>query len=901
MLFSKDHIYSLLQECVKKQDIVAGRYLHSIIIFNNFIGFNILNDHLVRLFSATQNLFEANLVFCNISDPSVFSWEAIISSYVALRQHDKAFELFYCMRKEGLDPNRCVFLTLLKGSCTSRIRVRRNRLIHDQILRTGFDSDRNVVNTLIDAYAKLGSLEEAQKVFDTLYNPDVVSFGALITGYTLNGRGLLALKLYERLHGEGYKPDKVTYLTILKACGAEAAIEEGRVIHDHVVRQGLQSEILVASTLLDMYGKCGSLEEAQKVFDSLAQPTIVSWSALIAGYAQHGHGEAALKVFENMLGDGKRPDKVTFICTLKACGILKAIEEGRILHDQIIRSGYLDDAALGSTLIDMYGNCGFLNEANRVFSCAIVQDEVMWSAMIVAYTQHGHGDIALEVFQRMVNCNKSPNNATYAVVLKACGMEKGIIQGQLVYDQVIRSTADTDLAVNSAVVDMYCKCGNLHEAFRVFDSIRTQDVILWGSIISGYSQNGFGLQALLLFEKMQSKLIKPSSFIFSSVIKSCTNIQALDEGKLIHHQIVKNNLESDIVIGNALVDMYSTCENLEDAQKVFDGVACLDRISWNALIAGYTRHRQSAAALRLFSEMKQHSIDPDEVTFSSAVKACGSMGATTTGKHIHDMMLRAGIESNVIVGTTLLDMYGTCGKLEEARRVFDRLPNKNSVTWCALVAGYAQHNKLQLALDCIIEMQDQGFQPDKRIHTIMLTACNQLGDIEEGHKYFRSLVEEISYSPSIEHIICMIDLFGRHGQLQEAVELLKAMPSSPDLAGWMSVLTACKKFNNAEVGSRCLDQIAHFDYELPSAFMFMSNIYADANMLKNVSEIQSLKKFANAWKMPGKACIEIGDEVHELVVGDETCMPNTDLAIKIDRLTKLIGLDGYMPNLDSVV
>ncbi|KAI5054316.1 hypothetical protein GOP47_0030793 [Adiantum capillus-veneris] len=153
----------------------------------------------------------------------------------------------------------------------------------------------------------------------------------------------------------------------------------------------------------------------------------------------------------------------------------------------------------------------------------------------------------------------------------------------------------------------------------------------------------------------------------------------------------------------------------------------------------------------------------------------------------------------------------------------------------------------------------------------------------------------------MQNINCMIDLFGRHGQLQEATELLKAMPSSPDLAGWMSVLTACKTFNNAEVGSHCLDQIANFDYDLPSAFMFMSNIYSDANLSKNVSKMQSLKKFANAWKTPGKACIEIGDEVHELVVGDETCMPESDVAIKIERLTRLIESVGYMPNLDGVV
>ncbi|MCO5588039.1 hypothetical protein L7F22_041993 [Adiantum nelumboides] len=900
MLVPKDSIRSL-QECIQKKDLVTGRLLHSRIISEKFSEINIVKDHLIRLFAATENLLEANLVFCNISDPSVFSWEAIISAHVTVKQQETAFELYRCMRREGIELNRCVFLTLLKGCGINGKGVVQGRILHEEIIQSGFDSDITVANTLIDVYAKLGSLDEAQKVFDRLCARDVVSFGALITGYTLYGHGSLALKLFEKLHQEDKKPDKVTYLAILKACGSEAAIREGRFIHDEVIRRGFHSDVHVGSTVLDMYARSGSLEEGQKVFDALSHPTIVTWGALIAGYAQHGRGEAALKLYEDMLGSGIKPDKVTFMCTLKACGSSTAIGQGRFLHDQVIKNGYLKDAAIASTLIDMYANCGNLMEAHNVFACASVKDEVMWSALIAAYTQHDHGEVALEVFQKMQKSSVRPTNATYAVVLKACGISKCVTQGQLVYDQVLKSSADSDLVVSSAVVDMYCKCGSLQEASRVFDTIRNQDVILWGSIISGYSQNGFGLLALLLFEKMQKKGIKPSSFVFSSVLKACTTIKALGEGRLTHEQIMKNKLESDVVIGNALVNMYSTCENLEEAQKVFDNVVCLDIISWNVLIAGYTRHRQGAAALQLFGKMKQHGTNPDEATFSSILKACGGMGAITTGKLIHNVVLRGGIEGGVIVGTTLLDMYGTCGKLDEARRVFDLLLDKNSFTWCALIAGYAQHEKWQDALDCVHEMQSQGLKPDGHIHTLMLTACSHLGELEKGHRYFQSLVEEGCSLLSIQNINCMVDLFGRHGQLLEATELLKAMPSSPDLAGWMSVLTACKSFNNMEVGSHCLDQIAHFDYDLPSAFIFMSNIYSDASMPNNVFKMQSLKKFANAWKTPGKACIEIGDKVLELVVNDENFMLDTDVAMKIERLKKLIGGDGYMPNVDNVV
>lgn len=901
MPVSKDTIYSLLQGCIHKKDLAGGRHVHSLIISSGLGHVNILSDHLIRLFAFCENLLEANLVFCNIAEPSVFSWEAIISAHVSLGQRDKALTLYHAMQIEGVDPNRCIFLAMLKACGGDGKSVKQGRLIHEEIIRSGVDSDKAVMNSLIDMYAKLGSLDEARKLFDELPNRDVVSFGAMIAGYTLHGHGSLALELFEKLQQQGERPDKVTFLTTLKACSSEAAIQQGRLIHDEIITRGLQSDVVIGSSLLDMYAKCGSLEEARKVFDVLLNRNIVSWSAMIAGYAQHGHGVAALKLYESMLMGGVRPDKVTFLCTLKACGCTGVIDRGRLIHDQIIRNGYISDAVIGSALLDMYANCGGLNEARKVFDSSVGQDVVTWSSLIAAYTQHGHGDVALKLFREMQEGGRRPNNATFASILKACGSIGDIAQGRLIYDQIIRNGLDVDVIVGSTVVDMYSKCGSLREAQRVFDILPNLDVISWGSMIDGYAQHGYGLPALLLFEKLQKKGIKSSNIIFSSVLKACARVGALEQGQLIYDQIVRNNLDLDVVIGNTLVDMYSSCESLEEARKVFDQVLYPDMVSWNAMIAGYARHRYAPSALELFDRMQKKGMNPDKVTFSCVLKACGGIGALTTGRCIHNQILRNELESDVVVGTTLIDMYATCGRLEEARKVFETLPNRNTVSWCVLIAGYAQHDKWRLAADCIHEMQCQGLKPDERIHTIMLTACSHLGEVEEGHWYYKSMKQEHVSMPSIEHLNCMIDLFGRTGQLCEAAELLKTMPSSPDTAGWMSLLTACKKFNNAEVGGHCFNQIIHLDPNLPAAYVFMSNIYADADMSEKAWKVQQMKRFSNSWKRPGKACIEVSNEVHELVVGDRGCTPDSEVLVKVERLRRLMEDGGYMPNLDVVL
>ena len=376
------------------------------------------------------------------------------------------------------------------------------------------------------------------------------------------------------LHEQDEKLDKVTFLTTLKACSNEASIRQGRLIHGELIESGFESAMLIGSAVIDMYAKCGSLEEAQRTFDILQNRNIISWGALISGYAQHGYGNVVLQLYNEMVMSNIVPDKVIFVCALKACGSIQSIVHGKYIHNQIIRMGHISDPIVSSALIDMYGNFGSLNEAQKVFDSLPVQVVAIWNALICSYTRHNQGHSTLKHFQEIQKGTIKPNNAILASVLKACSTIGDTMQGLILYDQVIRSGMNSDAIVGSSVVDMYSNHGAIQEAQKLFDISPKKDVVLWGSLIVGYGQNGYGLLALLVFEKMQKKHVKPSSFIFSSVLKSCTMIGAL-EGQLIYDQILKNGLESDVIIGNALVNLYSTCESLEEARNIFDRVVKL--------------------------------------------------------------------------------------------------------------------------------------------------------------------------------------------------------------------------------------------------------------------------------------------------------------------------------------
>lgn len=435
----------------------------------------------------------------------------------------------------------------------------------------------------------------------------------------------------------------------------------------------------------------------------------------------------------------------------------------------------------------------------------------------------------------------------------------------------------------------------------MFDILPNPDVVLWGSMIAAYAQQGYGIPALELFDDMQQESIKPSSVTFSCILQACGNIGAIGQGRLIHAQIIRNGHDSDVIVGNSLVDMYASCGSLDESRKVFDELLDPDMVSWNAMIARYAQQGYALPAMDLFEKMQQESIEPDKITLSCILKSYGTIGAIAKGRLLHGQMIRTGEVSDVVVGTTLLDMYAACGSLEDARKVFDNMLTRNMVSWCAMIAGYAEHGNWRLAGQCLEEMQRQGLKPDDRIYTILLAACSQAGQVEEGRKYFESMKEDHGIAPSIEHFNCMIDLLGRSGHLCEAVELLESMPIIPDIAGWMSLLTASRKFSNPEVGRHCFDQIVRLDPNVASGYVVMSDIYTDACMLKDLHKIQELKKCANAWKKPGRAWIEISNSVHEFVVGDKTHILINDVSVKTKRLRRMMDYAGYMPHFDVVL
>ncbi|KAI5075881.1 hypothetical protein GOP47_0009957 [Adiantum capillus-veneris] len=652
----------------------------------------------------------------------------------------------------------------------------------------------------------------------------------------------------------GYGTHQInSFVASLRACTRNKDLARGTSIHHDLVQRQLVEEC--SDALVTMYAKCGELGKAKTLLDMHNSKDVITWSALIAGYSRQGLGHCALDCLEQMQHEGILPDAVTFVSALKACATIKAADRGKQIHDQIARQGLLqNDVILGGALVNMYAKCGAASEAQRVLKELPTRNVVSWSALIAGYAEEGQAEQALNCLEEMQHEGIVPNAVTYVCALRACAILRAADRGKRIHDKIRRQgLLQKDIMLGNALIDMYAKCSNVSEAWRVLQELPSRDVVSWNALITGYVQEGEAEQALKCLEQMQNEGILPNAVTYVGALKACTTIRAIDRGKKIHDEISRQGfLKKSIPLGGALVDMYAKCGDVSEARRVLGELSFQDVVSWNALIGGYAQEGEAEEALNCLEQMQHKGILPDAVTYISALKACAMMKAADRGKQIHDEIARQGLlENNILLSNTLVDMYSKCGDVSEARRVLEELPSRNVVTWNALIAGYAQEGEVEEALNCLERMKYEGILPDAVTCACVLNVCSHRGLVEEGQELFWTMTTKYGVKPSLECYTSMIDLIGRAGHLEKAVRLIQEMPSSNYMGIWHALLGACLKWTDVNVGEWAFEQAVKLDKSDGGAHILMANIYADVGMEEKAKHIEALRIRNSAWKKPG--------------------------------------------------
>ncbi|XP_031738844.1 pentatricopeptide repeat-containing protein At5g66520 isoform X2 [Cucumis sativus] len=545
---------------------------------------------------------------------------------------------------------------------------------------------------------------------------------------------------------------------------------------------------------------------------------------------------------------------------------------------QMLLTGFIRETYAASRLIKFSTHFPFIHidYTRRIFNFIENTNCFMWNMMIRAYIQTNSPHFAFTLYKSMLSNYLGADNYTYPLLIQACSIRRSEWEAKQVHNHVLKLGFDSDVYVRNTLINCFSVCSNMTDACRVFNESSVLDSVSWNSILAGYIEIG-----------------------------------NVEEAKHIYHQMP----ERSIIASNSMIVLFGMRGLVVEACKLFDEMLEKDMVTWSALIACFQQNEMYEEAIRTFvgmhkigvmvdevvAEMQMSGFKPDETTLVSVISACARLAALEQGKWVHAYIKRNGLTINVILGTTLIDMYMKCGCVETALEVFYGMIEKGISTWNALILGLAMNGLVESSLDMFSNMKKCHVTPNEITFMGVLGACRHMGLVDEGQHHFYSMIHDHKIQPNVKHYGCMVDLLGRAGKLQEAEELLNRMPMTPDVATWGALLGACKKHGDSEMGRRVGRKLIELQPDHDGFHVLLSNIYASKGKWDDVLEIRGMMTKHRVLKIPGCSMIEANGVIHEFLAGDKTHPDMDAIEDMLVEMAMKLKLEGYTPDINEVL
>ena len=611
----------------------------------------------------------------------------------------------------------------------------------------------------------------------------------------------------------------------------------------------------------------------------------------------------------------------------------KSMEQLRQIHAQTIKLGIKSLPFVQNKIIAL--SCAQENNnmvyARRVFDEIPEPSLFVWNTMIKGYSRMNCPRDGVSMYVAMLRRNFKPDHYTFPFLLKGFNRDIALACGKELHGHVLKFGFDSNIYVQNALVNMYSLSGLVDMARGVFDSSCERDVVTWNAMISGYNRIKDFEESRKLFKAMVGKGVMPTSVTFALVLSACAKLKDLHTGKQVHKYLQKCEIEPNLVLENALMDLYAACgemsvsleifENMKTrdviswttivtgfvnsgqvdlARKYFDCMSERDFVSWTAIIDGYLRVNRFKEALELFREMQASKIRPDEFTVVSILTACAHLGALELGEWIKTYIDKNKIKNDTFVGNALIDMYFKCGNVEKALMVFNELPQRDKYTWTAVIVGLAINGHGEEALDMFSQMLKASITPDEITCIGVLCACTHTGMVDKGREFFASMTTQHRIQPNVAHYGCMVDLLGRAGHLKEAYEVILNMPVKPNSIVWGALLGACRVHKDAKLAEMAAKKILELEPENSAVYVLLCNIYATCNEWESLREIRQMMSGRGIKKTPGCSLIEMNGMVHEFVAGDQSHPQSEEIYSHLEKITRDLKSAGYSPDTSEV-
>ncbi|XP_039131018.1 pentatricopeptide repeat-containing protein At5g48910-like isoform X1 [Dioscorea cayenensis subsp. rotundata] len=589
----------------------------------------------------------------------------------------------------------------------------------------------------------------------------------------------------------------------------------------------------------------------------IPNPSTFYYNTLIRAYSRFHLPHLSILIHRQMITNAVPHDSHTFQFLFKSCSLPSmSLLHGKVIHGLFLRLFPEFDALPLNSLIHLYVAFGCLDDARWVFDGIGMKDVVSWTTIVAGLA----------------------------------------------------------------------RAGCLDDARKLFDEMPERNVVSWTSMVSGYSQAGRAAESVEFFKKMISDDVLPDTVAMVAVLSACGQLRDLGLSKWVHQYVIDAGIGMSDNLAVALIDVYAKCGDLNSARQVFDlnGWKVLpawnalidgyckvgdvdmarslfdqtevrDLITFNSMICGYIQSSQLKQALHLFVELRTSGFQPDKFTMVGLLSACANLNSLDQGKALHAYIEVSSIVFDVFLGTALLDMYAKCGRMDEALLVFNRMRDKDVMTWTAVISGLAMNGKGKLALEHFALMRKLSIRPNAVAYIGVLTACSHSNLVEEARKHFHEMTSLYNLEPEVEHYGCMVDILGRGGLLEEAVKLIDSMPIKPNAVIWGSLLSACRVYKNVDVGEKAAKNILALEPNEDAVYVQLSNLYANSGNWASASKIRRLMEERGIKKTAGYSSLSVAGQVHKFIAGDR-CHPEiNEIEAMMNVMAKKLKLAGYLP------
>ncbi|KAJ4844622.1 hypothetical protein Tsubulata_023448 [Turnera subulata] len=547
-----------------KGDIVLGSQIHRFAVVSGFDSRTSVANSLMNMYCKSGEVDRALCIFQDLIEPDVVSWNTVLSGF---RRSDDAFDFARRMNGSGVRFDAVTFTTAL-AFCSRDEEFTFGVQLHSLILKFALDCEVFVGNALISMYSRWGRLVEARRVFEEMPERDMVSWNAIISGYTQEGNyGLEAVSMFVEMVQEGVEVDHVSFTGALSACGHEQNLELGRQIHGLSIKRGCEKHISVSNVLMSTYSKCEVYGDAVLVFQNMEDRNVVSWTTMISIDEKD-----AVSLFNEMRADGVYPNDVTFIGLIHALTNRELVDEGKMVHGFCMRSGFLLESNVCNSLITMYAKFKLMEDSIKVFEELDYREMISWNALISGYAQNGMCQESIQTFfSALVECK--PNQYSFGSVLSAIGTAENVSlkHGQRCHSQLVKLGLNTDPIVSGALLDMYAKRGSICESERVSSETPQRSPLSWTTIISAHARHGDYESVIKWFKEMEKQGIRPDSITFLSVLTACGRKGMVDMGRFLFESMVNDHhIEPSAEHYSCMVDMLGRSGRLEEAEELIN-------------------------------------------------------------------------------------------------------------------------------------------------------------------------------------------------------------------------------------------------------------------------------------------------------------------------------------------